>query len=74
MVRDHIEIDTRAGGPYDRGMADSYYRRATNPHYYQGNTGSSLRVTYKDMTPDQVEAYYAGYRDNEEEGDYKQWL
>ena len=74
MVREHIEIDARHGGPYDRGMADSYYRRASNPHYYQGDTKASPRVAYKDMTPDEVEAYYAGYRDNEEMGDYKEWL
>ena len=74
MVREHIEIDTRHGGPYDRGMADSYYRRGAVPHYYVGATGSSPRVNYKDMTPDEVEAYHAGYRDNEDEGDFKEWL
>jgi len=26
------------------------------------------------MTPDEVEAYNAGYDDNEEAGDYKEWL
>jgi hypothetical protein len=26
------------------------------------------------MTPDEVEAYNAGYDDNEEMGDYKEWL
>jgi hypothetical protein len=55
-------------------MADSYYRRGKTPHYYMGDTGSSPRVGYKDMTPDEVEAYYAGYEDNEEMGDYKEWL
>ena len=73
-VREHIVIDTRHGGPYDRGMADSYYRRGKTPHYYMADTGSSPRVCYKDMTPDEVEAYLAGYEDNEEAGDYKEWL
>ena len=73
-VREHIVIDTRHGGPYDRGMADSYYRRGKAPHYYMADTGSSPRVGYKDMTPDEVEAYYAGYEDNEEAGDHKEWL
>ena len=67
-------IDTRHGGPYDRGSADSYYRRARNPHFYRGATGTSERVGYKDMTPDEVVAYHAGYTDNEEHGDYKEWL
>ena len=74
MIREHIQIDTRHGGPYDRGSADSYYRRGRNPHYYVGNTGSSERVTIKDMTPDEIAAYHAGYDDNEEHGDYKEWL
>jgi hypothetical protein len=73
MIREHIEIDTRHGGPYDRGAADSYYRRGRNPHYYKGDTGNSPRVTAKDMTPDEVEAYHAGYDDNEESGSFKDW-
>ena len=73
MIREHIVIDARHGGPYDRGMADSYYRRGYSPHYYKGDTGSSPRVTIKDMTLDEIAAYAAGYKDNEEAGDYKDW-
>ena len=74
MIREHIVIDTRHGGPYDRGSADSYYRRPRNPHFFRGDSYQSERVTYKDMTPDEIEAYNAGYDDNEEFGDYKEWL
>jgi hypothetical protein len=74
MIREHIQIDTRHGGPYDRGSADSYYRRGRNPHFFRGDSYQSERVTYKDMTPDEIEAYNAGYDDNEEFGDYKEWL
>ena len=73
MIREHIEMDTRHGGPYDRGSADSYYRRGYNPHYYVGDTGSSPRVTLKDMTPDEIVAYTAGFNDNEDEGNFKDW-
>ena len=73
MIREHIVIDARHGGPYDRGMADSYYRRGYSPHCYKGDTGSSPRVTIKDMTLDEIAAYAAGYEDNEEAGDYKDW-
>jgi hypothetical protein len=73
MVREHIVIDTRHGGPYDRGSADSYYGRPRSPHYYVGNTGSSERVELKDMTEDEIVAYYAGYDDNEAEGNFKDW-
>jgi len=74
MVREHILIDTRHGGPYNRGGADSYYRRPRNPHFFRGDSYQSERVTYKDMTPDEVEAYHAGYDDNEESGDHKEWF
>ena len=52
-IREHILIDRRHGGPYDRGSADSYYRRPRRPHFYKGDTGTSDRVEYKDMTPDE---------------------
>ena len=73
MIREHIEMDTRHGGPYDRGSADSYYRRGYTPHFYKGDTGSSERVNLKDMTPDEIVAYTAGYNDNEYEGNFKDW-
>jgi len=72
-IREHIEIDTRHGGPYDRGRADSYYLRPFNPHFFKGATYSSERVELKDMTPNEIVAYTAGYRDNEELGDHKEW-
>ena len=73
MIREHIVFETRHGSPYDRGSADSYYGRGRRPHYYKGDTGSSERVEAKDMTPDEIVAYNAGYDDNEESGDKKQW-
>ena len=72
-IREHIMIDKRHGGPYDRGSADSYYGRPRRPHYYKGDTLTSDLVEYKDMTPDEVVAYMAGYDDNERDGDKKQW-
>ena len=73
MIREHIVIDTRHGGPYDRGTADSYYGRDYNPHYYVGDTGSSERITLKNMTADEIVAYTAGYEDNEAEGNKKEY-
>jgi len=65
--------DQRHGGPYDRGSADSYYRRPYNPHYYRGATSTSDLVELKDMTAEEIVAYSAGYRDNEALGDHKEW-
>ena len=65
--------DERHGGPYDRGGADSYYRRGFNPHYYVGKTYRSDRVELEDMTPKQIADYTAGYNANEQAGDFKEW-
>lgn len=73
MIREHIVFETRHGSPYDRGSADSYYGRPRCPHYYVGATATTARVDFKDMTPDEVEAYHAGYDDNEANGDKKDW-
>jgi hypothetical protein len=67
------KYDERHGGPYDRGSADSYYRRGMEPHYYIAGTGSSKRIEVADMTPEEIEAYKAGYNDNEEDGDFKDY-
>ena len=62
------EMDKRHGGAYDRGRADSYYNRGHKPHMFAGATYASPQVTQKDMTPEQVAEYSAGYRWNEEFG------
>lgn len=63
----------RHGGPWDRGSADSYYRRGANPHFYVGGTGTSDRINKSEMTEEQIEEYYAGYAYNEAQGDYKEY-
>jgi hypothetical protein len=65
--------DPRHGGPYDRGSADSYYRRGFTPHYYTGATYQSDRVELADMTPEEITAYTKGYNENEESGNFKDW-
>jgi hypothetical protein len=67
------KYDERHGGPYDRGSADSYYRRGFNPHYFVGATYSSEKVEREQMTPEEIEAYSAGYEYNEELGNFKDW-
>ena len=65
--------DTRHGGPFDRGSADSYYGRGLNPHFYVGGTGTSDRISEVEMTRDELDAYYAGFEYNELHGDKKEW-
>jgi|TARA_B110000046_G_scaffold167629_1_gene185416 hypothetical protein len=68
-----MEYDDRHGGPYDRGGADSYYRRGFKPHYYSGASMQSEEIPEALMTTIEVDAYRAGYNDNEELGDFKDW-
>ena len=72
-TKEDVGYDQRHGGPYDRGSADSYYNRPFNPHFYVGATMQSPRINHDEMTPEEVEAYTAGYWDNERFGDKKQW-
>lgn len=65
--------DKRHGGPWDRGSADSYYGRGRVPHYFVGDTRQSAMVMMADMTEDEINAYHAGYDDNEQFGGKKEW-
>ena len=68
-----IQYNDRHGGPFDRGSADSYYGRGIDIHYYVGATAQSERIDGKDMTPEQITEYMAGYEYNEKFGDKKDW-
>lgn len=64
----------RHGGPFDRGSADSYYRRGYDPHYFVGGTHMSPRVDKEQMTAEEIKQYAAGYEYNETVlMDYKDW-
>ena len=63
--------DERHGGPYDRGTADSYYGRDYNPHYFVGDSYNSPRVDLAQMSVQEIVAYTAGFRDNEQANNFK---
>lgn len=70
---DLSDVDKTHGMPFDRGGADSYYRRGAEPHYWPEGTGNGYRVEECDMTPRQVKEYILGYEYNESLGDHKDW-
>ena len=70
---DREKYNTRHGGPFDRGSADSYYHRPREPHYYVGDTATSTRLEMVDMSEKEVADYNAGYDWNEQFGDKKDW-
>ncbi len=71
MTTTGTAFNARHGGPYDRGLADAYYMRGACPHYFTGGTYSSPKIT--DLTPDELAAYMAGYKDGMDSGDHKDW-
>ena len=68
-----VTYDDRHGGPFDRGSADSWYSREEDPHYYEGGTGQSKRISVQDMTPEEISNYNAGYEWNEQFGGKKEY-
>ncbi len=73
MFAEKVAYDQRHGGPYDRGAADSYYGRVYNPHYFLGDSYNSPEVKLAQMTAEEIVAYTAGYNDNEDSGNFKEW-
>ena len=67
------EYDSRHGGAFDRGSADSWYSRGINPHMFLGDSYQSVEIGVRDMTQEQVNAYLAGYAYNERFGGKKSW-
>ena len=61
--------DQRHGGPYDRGAADAYYRRPFQPHYFEGDTYQTEKISIEKGTPE-YDAYREGYLQQE---DFKDW-
>jgi hypothetical protein len=57
---------------FDRGSADSYYGRPRNPHYGGVGGDSGPRVD-QGLSIAEIAEYYAGYEDNEQFGDKKDW-
>ena len=53
------------GSPFDRGSADSFYRRQAEPHYMI----NGARIEKVDMTAEQIAEYEAGYDSNDEQID-----
>jgi len=61
----------RHGSLYDRGSADSYYRRRRDPHWWPEGSYKGEPVT--DLSQDETQEYLAGYEYNERYGDKKDY-
>jgi hypothetical protein len=68
-----VEYNSRHGGPFDRGSADSYYHRPRRPHFFTDATYQSDEIEERFMTKAQIAEYNAGYDYNEQFGDKKDW-
>lgn len=67
------KYNQKHGSPYDRGNADSYYRRAPDPHWWPQGSYKGFRVDESAMSTKEIEAYNAGYDENEKDGNYKDY-
>ena len=63
----------RHGGPFDRGIADSWYSREVSPHYFVGGTYMSTKIEEVDMSKKEIADYMAGYEYNENFGSKKEY-
>ena len=64
-------FDNEHGGPFDRGIMDSYYGRGYQPHKYDNGTHNLGRI--EKLTAEETHAYCMGFEYNEESGDIKEW-
>lgn len=72
ILKDEPQFDRkRHGGLFDRGSADSYYNRGARPHWWPEGTGKGKEVT--ELNIEEIEEYTAGYDDNEQYGEKKDW-
>ena len=72
ILRDDPQFQReRHGSLFDRGSADSYYHRGPQPHWWPEGTGNGMIET--DLTAAEIEEYFAGYEDNEQFGEKKDW-
>ena len=66
-------VGRQHGSPFDRGGADSYYRRGYNPHWWPEGTYKGERVELHEMSVEEILEYGRGFKDNEERQDFKDW-
>lgn len=67
-------FDRTHGSPFDRGSADSWYRRPQDPHWYPEGTGHGKRIESAEMSMAELRAYFAGYEYNEQFDGKKDWI
>lgn len=62
----HPQFDReRTGSLYDRGAADSYYRRTRNPHWWIDG------IVYSEkLTQEEIFEYHLGYTENTDFKEY----
>ena len=67
------KIKSRHGDAFDRGSADSWYRRNPQPHFYREGSYMSERVNQSEMTKEEIRLYNLGYEYNELQGGHKDY-
>ena len=68
-----VTIDESHGSPFDRGMADFWYYRQPEPHYWPEGTYHGDKITEDRMSVVEIAAYNAGYAEALFQGDQKDY-
>lgn len=67
-------MNTAHGSPWDRGAADSHYRRPRNPHRYEfGAQVNYTLIPLEYLSEQEIYEYHAGYDWNDLYGDKKDY-
>lgn len=70
---DGFIINQKHGSPYDRGAADSYYRRNFNPHWWPEGSYNGEVIDADSMTEIERMEYGIGFHENELMQNFKEW-
>ena len=75
VAKEKKQYDRSQKSPYTRGEFDSYNRHPKRPHYYIkiGDGLEYRRVEEEDMSPEEIEAYNAGFEANEKARDFREY-
>lgn len=63
-------LEVNHGSPADRGSADAYYWRESDPHWWPEGTGKGIRIEQCDMLQSQIDIYMESYNNETERKDH----
>lgn len=74
-TQQQVKFNRKSGSLFDRGSADSYYRRERRPHYriFNPELTGPVYLEFEAQTEEEIAEYNAGFDENEANGEFKDW-